>query len=106
MASRNRPGWHIRLAVGAIDRPVQTHDAAEGADRITFVRTLEALAAISGATAAPQGLLCLRMHAAGKANWRISRNALSRSSRLLYESSFPCRSFAVARLVPPAAGST
>ena len=71
------------LGRGAIDRPVQAHDAAEGADRIALVGAFERGWPMSAAMAAPQGLLCLRMHAAGSANWRTSRNALSRSSRLL-----------------------
>ena len=70
------------LGRGEVDRPVQADDAAEGADRIALVGPLEGRGQVV-ATAAPQGLLCLRMQAAGSANSRISRRALSRSSRLL-----------------------
>ena len=40
------------------------------------------------------------MDAAGSANRRTSRRALSRSRRLLYDSSLPCRTLAVARFGP------
>ena len=75
----------------AVDRPVQPDDPAEGADGVALVGQLERLGQGRRPSAAPQGLLCLRIVAAGSAKRRISRRALSRSSRLLYESSLPCR---------------
>ena len=96
----NRPGTHIRSAVARSTGRFSADDPAEGADGVALVGQLEGRRRASSAVAAPQGLLCLRMHAAGSANWRISRRALSRSSRLLYESSLPCRTVAVARFGP------
>ena len=51
--------------------------------RIALVGALERRRPARRPIAAPQGLLCLRMQAAGSANWRTRRRALSRSSRLL-----------------------
>ena len=86
----NRPRDAEPLGRGAVDPPVQADDAAEGADRVAVVGQLEGLGQAARPTAAPQGLLCLRIEAAGSANWRTRRRALSRSSRLLYDSSLPC----------------
>ena len=97
----DEPAGHAQpLGRRAVDRPVQADDPAEGADGVALVGQLEGLGQRRSATAAPQGLLCLRIAAAGSAKRRTSRRALSRSSRLLYDSSLPCRTFAVARFGP------
>ena len=99
MASTNRPGAASTSAVGGVDgrfSPSTEPNALSGSPSIARCR---AVASVS-LTAAPQGLLCLMTTAAGSENWRTIASALSRSSRLLYESSLPCSCRAATTLAP------
>ena len=98
IASRNRPRLAHPLGGRQINGPIDADNPAEALTGLPRRRARRRRP--DRLHAAPQGLLCLRMHAAGSANWRTNRKALSRSSRLLYESSLPCRSRAVARFGP------
>ena len=103
MASTNRPGSASTSAVAASTArfsPSTEPNALSGSPSIARCR---ASASVS-ATAAPQGLLCLMTTAAGSAKLRTIASALSRSSRLLYESSLPCSCRAATTLAPGQSG--
>ena len=80
----------IASAVADVDRPVERDDAAEGGQAVGVAG---AHVRVGGGRpiAAPHGLVCLITTAAGSSNSSTMRDAASRSSRFVYDSSLPCR---------------
>ncbi len=88
IASTNRPGSASTSAVAASTGAIESQHGTERAQRIAVQRPPRGDGQIP-AVAAPQGLLCLMTDTAGCGSDRTIASALSRSSRLLYDSSLP-----------------
>ena len=88
MASMKRPGVAstsaVRLSTARLKASTPPK-ALCGSPSSAFL----AASARVAAAAAPHGLLCLMTDAAGSRNTRTMASALSRSSKLLYDSSLP-----------------
>jgi len=95
----NRPGSDQHLGVAASSGRLKPAPS-KSTQWIAVERVSRGHGQIGRGCGAPQGLLCLITTAEGPASERTIDSALSRSSRLLYDSSLPESCWALTRFAP------